>query len=87
MKELPKLPGQEHRYRLPGTPAPYDKKKSMWSINYGLKGMAVGVAISFGYFHFYQPYYSEKIIASVSILGYFVGWAIGNFMYSDRSKE
>ncbi|PLX26019.1 hypothetical protein C0580_00780 [Candidatus Parcubacteria bacterium] len=87
MKKLPKLPGQEKRYRLPGTPPPYDKQKSLWSINYGLKGMALGVAVSFGYFYYYEDYYSPKIIAAVTVLGYFVGWAVGNFMYSDKSKE
>jgi len=88
MKDLPKLPGQEKHYTLPGRkPVQYDKKKSMWSLNYALKGMAFGIAVSFGYFYFYQDYYSVKIIVSCTILGYFVGWAVGRFMYRDTSAE
>ncbi|RJQ34167.1 hypothetical protein C4566_02495 [Candidatus Parcubacteria bacterium] len=88
MKELPKLPGQERRYTLPGQkPVQYDRKKSSWLLNYSLKGMAFGLAVSLGYFHFYTDYYSVKIIISSAVLGYFVGWAIGSFMYRDRSAD
>ena len=77
--KLPKLPGQQ--------PPQIDAAKTGWTLSWRIKGMALGLAISLIYFHFFTNDYNEKIIIACAILGYFIGWAAGSFMYTDKSQK
>jgi len=71
--------------QLPLYQKPGDPEKSMWTLSYRLKGMAFGLIAMVVYCYIYVGYYSAKLLIAAGILGYFLGWVVGNFSYTKKT--
>ena len=63
---------------------PYDSDRSMWTLSYRLKGVALGLIAVFVFCYFQVGDYPIKYIIGGGILGYFLGWMAGSFFYTKK---
>ncbi|MCD4760786.1 hypothetical protein K8R42_02725 [bacterium] len=61
-----------------------EAEKSMWTLSWRLKGLALGVFVILAYCYPYVGEYPAKIIIGGGILGYFLGWVFGGFFYTKK---
>lgn len=62
-----------------------DKERSLWTLSYRLKGLAAGFFLAAVYSYIYEDGYPPKILVAGAILGYFLGWVIGRWFYTEKS--
>jgi len=73
-------------------PAPVDKlhkapsrtaKIFDFTLSYSIKGMALGIALSWFYCYAFLGHFSAKYLIAGPIVGWIVGWLVGRFFYRD----
>ena len=57
-----------------------------WSLPFRLKGLALGMALSDAYSYLIMHGWYLSLIIPATILGYFIGWAIGYWLFNKRMK-
>ena len=64
---------------------PKQASRSMWTLSYRLRGLALGLVLAALYCYFYLEYWHKYLIIAASIMGYFLGWLVGRFTYLSGS--
>ena len=59
-------------------------KRSQWTLSYRIQGLTFGLAVAGVYAYFYLGYLSYYVLIIPPIFGYFLGWLVGNFLYTKK---
>tara|TARA_B100001964_G_C13812301_1_gene413592 strand:- start:243 stop:512 length:270 start_codon:yes stop_codon:yes gene_type:complete len=59
-----------------------DRRK--WTLSYRLNGLTFGLALAGIYTYYFLEYWSNYILIITPILGYFLGYLVGNFLYTKK---
>ncbi len=54
-----------------------------FTLSYSIKGMAIGIALSWFYCYFLLGNFSPKYLIAGPLLGWLIGWLVGRFFYRD----
>ena len=64
---------------------PYaNSKRQQYTLSYRLKGLTFCLALAGVYSYFYLGYWSSYILIITPLFGYFLGYLVGNFLYTKK---
>ncbi|PIR07143.1 MAG: hypothetical protein COV55_01790 [Candidatus Komeilibacteria bacterium CG11_big_fil_rev_8_21_14_0_20_36_20] len=77
MSNQPIIPQQPKNYKK-------DSQRNNWTLSYRIKGLTIGLLGAIFYCYFYAHDWSKLAIISAGVVGYFLGWVVGIFFYTDK---